>query len=275
MKLSKTLLAFGGITLLALNFSPMAHADQLDNVKKADALKCGVLPQYKPFSYVKDPKTRQSVGYDVEICNTIASHIGVKPELVFVTAPTRVTDLEQGRIDLVLANLTNTPERAKLIDFAYNYLHANVRIVVPIKSSIRTFADLTGKKIAGTDGANLEVKVPKVINDAQIKVFPSPANAFLAMKQGKTDAMAGDETTLIGLVGDQKDQYRILDQPVATDQIGIGTRKNEPRMLEAVNGTLKDLEASGQAQAIFDRWFGKDSELGMKRSFTFGPYQQP
>lgn len=273
MKLSKTLLAFGSIALLALNFGPAAHADQLDGVKKAGILKCGVLPQYKPFSYVKDPKTRQTAGYDIDICDTIASHVGVKPELVFVTAATRVTDLEQGRIDIVLANLTNTPERAKLINFSHNYLTTSVRIVVPAKSAAHSFAELASKKVSGTDGANLEAKVPKVINQAQVKVFPSPANAFLALKQGKVDAMAGDETTLIGLVGAQKAQYRILDQAVTTDQIGIGVRKNEPRMLDAVNTTLDGLEQSGQGQQIFDRWFGKDSELRMKRSFTFAPYQ--
>lgn len=267
-----TLLACTGFAALCAT-SMAAQADQLDSIKAAGVLKCGVGSQYKPFSFVADPKTRKFVGYDVDICDAVAKEIGVKPELVFITGSTRVTDLQQGRTDVALANLTNSPERAKLVDFSHNYMVASVKVVVPASASIKSFADLTGKRISGNDGSNLEMKLPKVINGGQLKVFPSPANAFLALEQGKVDAMAGDETTLIGLIGTQTAKYTILEQPVTSDQIGIGVRKNEPRMLAIVNKTLADLEQSGKAVEIFNRWFGDQSELKMKRSFKFTPFQ--
>lgn len=251
-----------------------AHADQLDSIKSAGSLKCGVGSQYKPFSFVLDPKTRKFVGYDVDICEAVAAKLGVKPELVFITGATRVTDLQSGRTDIALANLTHTPERAQLVDFSSNYFASEVKVMVPASSSIKSFADLTGKRIAGISGSNHEVKVPKVITGADLKVFPSPANAYLALEQGKVESMVGDETTLIGLIGAQQGKWRILDQPVDTQQIGIGVRKGEPRMLAAVNDTLADLEKAGKGAQIFDQWFGKDSELKMKRSFTFAPYKQ-
>ena len=251
-----------------------ARADQLDGIKAAGSLKCGVGSQYKPFSYVQDPKTRKFVGYDVEICEAVAAKIGVKPELVFITGATRVTDLQSGRTDIALANLTHTPERAQLVDFSNNYFASDVKVMVPASSSIKGFADLAGKRIAGISGSNHEVKVPKVITGGDLKVFPSPANAYLALDQGKVEAMVGDETTLIGLVGGQQDKWRILDQPVDTQQIGVGVRKGEARMLAAVNDTLAELEKTGKATQIFDQWFGKDSELKMKRSFSFAPFKQ-
>ncbi|MDM0030891.1 transporter substrate-binding domain-containing protein [Variovorax sp. J22P271] len=252
-----------------------ALADQLDSIKAAGSLKCGVGSQYKPFSFVQDPKTRKFVGYDVDICEAVAAKIGVKPELVFITGATRVTDLQSGRTDIALANLTHTPERAQLVDFSNNYFASQVKVMVPASSSIKSFADLGDKRLAGISGSNHEVKVPKVITGADLKVFPSPANAYLALEQGKVESMVGDETTLIGLIGGQQAKWRILDQPVDTQQIGIGVRKGEPRMVAAVNDTLADLEKSGKATQIFDQWFGKDSELKMKRSFTFAPYMQP
>ncbi|MCA0244527.1 MAG: transporter substrate-binding domain-containing protein [Proteobacteria bacterium] len=260
------------VVLCGLAATP-ARADQLDSVKAAGVLKCGVGSQYKPFSYVQDPKTRKFVGYDIDICDAIAAKIGVKPELVFITGATRVTDLQSGRTDVALANLTHTAERAKLVDFSHNYFATDVRVMVPASSSIKSFADLNGKRMAGISGSNHEVKVPKVITGADLKVFPSPANAFLALEQGKVESMAGDETTLIGLIDGKRDKWRILDQPVDTQQIGIGVRMGEPRMLAAVNDTLTDLEKSGRAAQIFDQWFGKDSELKMKRGFTFAPYK--
>lgn len=273
MKLKlNSMLACAGFTALCA-VSMTARADQFDAIKAAGVLKCGVGSQYKPFSFVADPKTRKFVGYDVDICDAIAKDMGVKPELVFITGATRVTDLQQGRTDIALANLTNSPERAKLVDFSHNYMMTNVKVVVPTSSTIKSFADLSGKRISGNDGSNLEMKLPKVISGAQLKVFPTPANAFLALEQGKVDAMAGDETTLIGLIGTETGKYRILDQSVSSDQVGIGVRKNEPRVLAAVNKTLTDLEQSSKATEIFNRWFGNQSELKMKRSFKFAPYQ--
>ena len=275
MKLKTQAITMGAAIALLGMSGVAAHADQLDTIKAAGVLKCGLASQYKPFSFVEDPKTRKFVGYDVDICDAIAAQMGVKPEFVFITGATRVTDLQSGRTDIALANLTHTPERAQLVDFSNNYFAVPVKVVVPAASPIKSFADLTGKRMSGTSGSNLEIKMPKVTKGVDLKAFPSPANAFLALEQGKVEAMAGDETTLLGLIGANHDKWRILDQSVDSQQIGIGVRKGEPRVLAAVNDTLTDLEKSGKAAQIFDHWFGKDSELKMKRDFSFAPYKQP
>ena len=265
----------GALAVLLGVAGTAAHADQLDDIKASGVLKCGVGSQYKPFSFVEDPKTRKFVGYDVDICDAVAARIGVKPELVFITGATRITDLQSGRTDIALANLTHTPERAELVDFSDNYFSVPVKVMVPASSSIKSFADLPGKRMSGISGSNHEVKVPMVAKGVDLKVFPSPANAFLALEQGKVESMVGDETTLLGLIGTKHNQWRILDQPVDVQQIGIGVRKGEARVRAAVNETLADLEKSGKAAQIFDHWFGKDSDLKMKREFVFAPYKQP
>ncbi|SFC72579.1 amino acid ABC transporter substrate-binding protein, PAAT family [Polaromonas sp. OV174] len=268
----QSLLIGASVFMLMTGFTT-ARADQLDTIKADGALKCGVTPNNVPFSFVEDPKTRQLVGYDVDVCSAIAAEMGVKPEFVFVTSATRISDLQQGRTDIALSALTNTAVRASLIDFTQNYLHAGVRVVVSATSPIKSFADLAGKRISGTDGANLEIKLPKVIDKPELKAYPSPANAFLALDQGKVDAMAGDDTTLLGLIGPTGGKYVLLDQFVTKDQLGLGVRKGEPRVLAAVNKALTNLESSGKAGVIFEKWFGQGSKLKMKRSFTIAPYQ--
>ncbi|OLL27527.1 hypothetical protein BTH42_32340 [Burkholderia sp. SRS-W-2-2016] len=259
--------------LMLLTAATASHADQVDTIKASGVLKCGMAAGYTPYSFVEDPKTRQLVGYDVDMCNAIAQQLGVKAEPVFVTGATRITDLQQGRTDIALAALTNTPERARLIDFSQNYMVTGVRIVVPASANVKSFADLTGKRIAGTDGSNLEIKLAKVIQRPQVKVFPSPSTGFLAFEQGKVEAMAGDDTTLLGLMGPTGNKYTLLDQYVTKEQLGVGVRKGETRLLAAVNQTLTELEKSGKAAGMFDKWFGQESKLKMKRSFVIGPYQ--
>lgn len=275
--MNKRYAILAGLTLLAASsaFAQPAAGEGLAAIRAAGVLKCGVGFEFKPFSFTQDPKTRQLVGYDVDICNAIAAKIGVKPELVPITGATRVTDLQSGRTDIALANLTNNPERARVIDFSNNYFAVDAKVMVPSTSPIKNFADMAGKRMSGVSGAQLEIKVPRMIQNVDLKVMPSPANAFLALEQGKVDAMAADETALLGLIGAQQGKWRILDESLDRQQIGIGVRKGEPHLLAAVNDTLTDLEKSGKAAQIFDQWFGAHSDLKMKRAFTFAPYKQP
>src|SRR5580698_1408431 len=155
-------------------FAQQAQNDGLATIQAAGVLKCGVGFEYKPFSFPQDPKTRQLVGYDVDICNAIAAKIGVKPQLVPITGATRVTDVQSGRTDIALANLTHTPERAELIDFSNNYFAVDAKIMVPASSFINSFSDLGGKRISGVSGAQLEVKIPRMIQGVDLKVMPSP-----------------------------------------------------------------------------------------------------
>ena len=142
-----------------------------------------------------------------------------------------------------------------MIDFSNNYFAVDAKVMVPSTSPIKNFADMAGKRMSGVSGAQLEIKVPRMIQNVDLKVMPSPANAFLALEQGKVESMVGDETSLIGVIGANRDKWRILDQSVDVQQIGIGVRQGEPRMLAVVNDTLTDLEKSGKAAQIFDQWF--------------------
>ena len=100
--MNKRYAILAGLTLLAASsaFAQPAAGEGLAAIRAAGVLKCGVGFEFKPFSFTQDPKTRQLVGYDVDICNAIAAKIGVKPELVPITGATRVTDLQSGRFDL-------------------------------------------------------------------------------------------------------------------------------------------------------------------------------
>src|SRR3546814_3237188 len=59
--------------------SDLASANALDDVKSRNTLVCGTLGTSEPFSF-QDPKTREVVGYEVDLCKEIANYLGVKLE---------------------------------------------------------------------------------------------------------------------------------------------------------------------------------------------------
>ena len=131
------------VTLAALP----AKADQLSDIKKKGELVCGVLGTDEPFSFLKDPMSREIVGYDVDMCNAVAKSLGVKPVLKQLAVAARIPELQQGRVDLLAASLTHNKERETQIDFSVSTFITGQKAMVRKDSGITTLAQLDGKKV--------------------------------------------------------------------------------------------------------------------------------
>src|SRR5215203_3218297 len=109
MKRAITMLA--GLAALAAAL-PAAAQDTVAKVKQAGVIVVGVKQDYKPWAYL-DPSGK-IVGFEIDLANDVARRLGVKAELVPATAVTRMEFLKNGRLDLVIATMGDTPERRKV-----------------------------------------------------------------------------------------------------------------------------------------------------------------
>jgi polar amino acid transport system substrate-binding protein len=241
-----------------------AHADQLSDIKKQGVLVCGVLGTDEPFSYIKDPASREIVGYDVDLCDAIAKHLGVKPQLKQLAVAARVPELAQGRVDLLAATLTHNKEREALIDFSLTTFVMDQKIMVKKSSGIENLAALAGKKVLTVKGSTMEQEIRSKIPGAVIVSFDSNPQAFLSLQQGKGSGYVNDETSLrsaLGMSGEKANQFQVLSEPLASSAIALGIRKDEPAFKEEVNKTLRELEANGEADKLFAKWFGPGTRM--------------
>src|ERR1700733_15816266 len=133
-------------TLLAATaFASAAHADQLDDIKKKGEIVFGVLGTDEPNSFV-DPKTREIVGYEVDIAKAIAAKIDVKPVFKQIAVAARIPELQQGRVDVLAASLTHNKERESQIDFSLTTFVTGQKVLVKTSSGISDIGQLAGKK---------------------------------------------------------------------------------------------------------------------------------
>lgn len=261
----KSLALATGVALAALTAA--AHADQLADIKASGKLVCGTMGTLEPFSF-QDPATREIVGYDVDLCQTVADALGVKLELKLVAVEARIPELTQGRVDIVSAALGYSPERAQQIDYSNTSFVSRQMLMVKDSSGIDGLDALEGKKISAPKGSSSERFVRAVLPDANILTFQDPPAAFLALQQSKVSAMALSEIALVKFKNQVGEGLAIVPQPLAKEYWGLGLRKDEPAFLAAVNDALAQAEASGKGKAIFDKWLGADTAFKMERSFT-------
>ena len=248
----------------------VAHADQLDDIKKKGELVVGVLGTDEPNSFI-DPKTREIIGYEVDLARAIAAKLGVKLQIKQLAVAARIPELQQGHVDLLAASLTHNKEREAVIDFSLTTFVTGQKVLVKADSGIQNLAALTGKKVVTIKGGTQEPNIRKAVPQVDVVTFDTGPQAFQALQQGKGVAFVNDEVSLLdqhAKLGAAASQYRILDQNISVEPLAIGIKKGEKRLKEQVDGALRDLEKAGEADKLFVKWYGPDTRLKFpKRTF--------
>lgn len=241
--------------------------DTLADVKKKGVLVAGVKDSLPPFGYV-DEKSRQIVGYDIDFINAIARKLKVRVELKPVTSASRMPQLQEGHIDIIAATMTKNAERAKVIDFSHTYFFTGQKFITR-KGSVHSLKDLDGKKIGTTKGSTSEQNVKKSIPGATVLSFDDYPQAFLALIQGKVAAVTTDEAILAGILSKapNRSQYEIPNVQISDEPYGLGMRKGDKNFEAFVNKTLLEMEKTGEARKIFEKWFGPNTPFHLSRTF--------
>jgi len=257
-------------TAASLVFAAAARADQLDDIKKKGELVIGVLGTDEPNSFV-DPKTREIVGYEVDIASAIAKKIGVKPVFKQLAVAARIPELQQGRVDILAASLTHNKEREALIDFSLTTFVTGQKVLVKTSSGITDVPQLAGKKVLTVKGGTQEPNIRKAVPNVDVVTFETTQQAFLALQQGKGVGYVNDEASLVNdfaKLGPAKKDYAILPTNISVEPLALGLKKGEKGLKTLVDGVLRDLESSGEAEKLFVKWYGPATKLQFdKRSF--------
>jgi len=267
--MKKTFMAIIAAVSLGAALAP-AHADTLQDIKARGKFICGTMGTAEPFSF-QDPKTRQIVGYEVDMCQAIADSLKVPLELKLIAVEARIPELVAGRVDLIAANLGWTPERAKQIDYSYQHFASMQKVLArEADKDIKSPADLAGKRVSAVRGSSSEAGARKYIPNVETVTFKDPSGAFLAVQQGKVSGFVISELVAVKLKSQAASSpvpVKILEPALFLEPWGMGIRKGDTAFREHVNKVLTDMDASGQAEQLFNKWFGMDTQYKMKRDF--------
>ncbi|WP_313487135.1 ABC transporter substrate-binding protein [Pseudescherichia sp.] len=263
---SKKAWTLSALALLStLSFA--AHADKLADIKSAGVVKVATFDANPPFGAI-DPKTHDIVGYDVDFAKALAKSLGVKLELVATNPANRIPLLQSGKVDLIVADITITPERAQVIDFSTPYFVTGQQFLVAADGADKL--DAYGKsRIGAVKGTTGEQALHQRFPQARVLAYDDIPLALTALRNGNVQAITQDSTILAGLLAEAPDKakFKILPDLLSKEEIGVGVPKGETALLNAVNDELVKLEQSGDAAKIYDTWFGPQTKTPQPRSF--------
>ncbi len=248
-------LALGAALLLATAGSPRAaQAQSVDDILSRGTINIGVLVDLPPYGLLN--AEQQPDGYDIEVARLLGKYLGVKVNLVQLTSPNRIPFLVTGKVDLIVATLGITPERAKQVLFSIPYSAIDNVVFAAKDRKISTLDDLKGLRVGVPRGSVQDVLLTSRFG-AAVKVmrFDDDPSCYQALLSGQVDAVA--ET---GLTGDQffaqnaPDKFErkivLLRQPN-----GVTMRKDQWSLRQWVDTFVYFTKNDGELDALYQKWF--------------------
>ena len=167
----------------------------VDEIKESGKVIIGVFSDKAPFGYVDENGDYQ--GYDVYFAQRIAQDLGVEVEYVSTDPASRVEYAATGKVDIILANFTVTPERAEQVDFTLPYMKVALGVVSPDSALISDVSELEGKTLIVVKGTTAETYFEENHPEVELQKYDQYADAYNALLDGRGDAFSTDNTEVL------------------------------------------------------------------------------
>ena len=243
------------VAALAISLAAAAHAsaqDTLEKVRADGVIRIAIDLSVPPWSYKDD--NLNPTGSEVEAATLLASDLGVKMEIVTTNGANRIPNLMQNRADIIMSALSITDERKKTIAFSLPYSGNTTSVFAPKSMEIKSFADLSEKRVAVTRGTTNDQDITKMAPDAEIVRFEDEATTMTSIVSNQLDivAIAQSLVDLINQKNPGKDFEPKLTLRTAT--MGVGMRKEDVELKKWIDEWVKTNIANGKLPAIYKKF---------------------
>jgi len=230
-----------------------------------DSIIVGMECNYAPFNWTQLDDSNGAVkisntegycaGYDVEIAKLIAEELGktlvIKKVTDFGSLPSEVNT---NQIDLIIAGMSPTAERAEAIDFSNPYYYSDLVLVVRKNStyaSAKSLSDFSGAKVAAQINTLHDDVIDQIngVNHATALIdFPT---LTVSVKSTDIDAFVSERPVALAIVGNNPDLtfvsfedgegFKLTEEDATGLFVSVGMKKNSDSLLESVNKVLNNL----------------------------------
>ena len=189
--------AISGLALAAMSactVSAQCTNDVWNKVMSSGKIVIGVKADYKPWGFRDD--SGNLVGMEIDMAMDVAAKMGVEAELVPVQSSNRMQFLEQGKIDMMIATMSDRADRRKIVGIpGPNYYTSGTNIMSPKALGFTSWEDLRGKKVCGKQGAFYN-QITEERYGVEIMAFTGNAEAKQALRDRKCVAWVYDDSSI-------------------------------------------------------------------------------
>ena len=201
-------------------------------------LTVGTEAGFAPYEYLVGDQVE---GVDIDISQAIADKLGVKLVVQNMDFDGALAAVQQGKVDIVAAGVSVSPDREKVMDFSDKYVDSSDVIVVNAAVGVQQ-----------GNIADLWVSNPDNASPKSVQRYTKFAQAAADLANSKIDCIVMDKVPAEELVKSSDGKLAIVDgDPVFEDSYAIALQKGNDQMKSAVNAVIEELQKSGEMDQIF------------------------
>lgn len=223
-------------------------------------IRWGTEAGYKPFMF--KTSDGELTGFDYEIGNAICAQLKATCSWVEQDWDGIIPALNAGKYDAILASMSITAERQKVVDFTGKYYHVPYTFVGATAAGLMDDATLDGKTVGVQRGTVTQVYLEAERPNIYIKTYPTQDEVWLDLTAGRIDAgMANKIVINDGFLSEEKGvDFSLFGQEYADpkyfgDGTGIAVRKSDDMLKKMISDAIIQLRENGTYQAINTKYF--------------------
>ena len=249
-----TCLAALGIGLLAA--SGPVRADDLQEILDRGSVRIGVPIDVPPFGFTDE--NQQPVGLDVDLANLVAKELGVALEMQQITGINRIPFLVTDKVDIVIAVMGATPERAKQIMFTSPYASLYIGVFGPADLQVSSADELGGYKVGVPRGTTQDISLTEMAPTAEIVRFEDDATTAAAFLSGQVDLFGTANIVAQDMVKKNADLDLVNKFVIRTSPAHMGVRQGEFNLLRWLDTFIFYNKMNGTLDSLHQKWMGEN-----------------
>ena len=192
-------------------------------------------------------------GIDIEVAGAIAKKLGLELQVDDMDFDAALLAAQQGKSDIVMAGVSVTEERQKVMEFSDSYATGVQVIIVKEDSEIASVEDLEGKMIGTQRGTTGNIYCTDDYGEDHITTYDNGLTAVQALMNGQVDCVVIDQEPAKAFVAANQG-LKILETEYVSEDYAIGMAKGNTALQSAVNKALAELQEDGTVQSIVDKY---------------------
>jgi len=240
----------------------------LDRIRATGRITLAHRESSVPFSYLD--ASGKPVGYALDLClhmaDAVKNALGLRELTVAylpVTPQNRIEAITRGRADLECGSTTNNAERRTQVAFTVPHYVTGVRYLVRSDSPVLELAQFEGRKLVSTKGTTALDTVVHANHDRLLHInvleAPDHRQAMEMVERGQADGFAMDDVLLYGMIASHPhpELFKVVGKFLTIEPLAIMMGKDDAAFKRIVDDEMKRLIRTREAQAIYERWFGR------------------
>ena len=218
----------------------------------ADTIRMGTEGAYPPYNFINDKG--EVDGFERELGDELCKRAELTCEWVTNDWDSIIPNLTSSNYDTIIAGMSITEERDKVIDFTQNYIPP----AASAYASMSATTDIKGTVIAAQINTIQSGYVSE--SGATLLEFATPDESVAAVRNGEADAVFADKDFLAAIVAEDDTLFFVEGADVQLgDGVGMGVRESDTELKAKFNAAIDSMKADGTLNAMIIKWFGKDA----------------